>query len=132
MTPLLEEHGLVFNKCWNLIICRSCKEGLPLRSIPEHLMATELSRWDRSIGKKAPTPTNHIPVPPMRSSSAAAKVFVNQLAQSLISGGYIRSKGDILDAGSTPEWVKKFPSLPHKPVEGIAVLMVGLMTLAVH
>ena len=84
-------------------------------------MAAELSRWDRSIGKKAPTPTNHIPVPPMRSSSAAARVFVNQLAQSLISGGYIRSKGDILDAGSTPEWVKKFPSLPHKPVEGIAV-----------
>jgi len=121
MTPLLEEHGLVFNKRWNLMICRSCKEGLPLRSIPEHLMAAELSRWDKSIGKKAPITTNHIPVPPMRNGSAAAKVFINQLAQSLIIGGHIRSKDDILDAGSTPEWVKKFSSLPHNPVEGITV-----------
>lgn len=121
MTPLLEEHGLVFNKRWNLMICRSCKEGLPLRSIPEHLRATELSRWDKSIGKKAPITTNHIPVPPMRNGTVAAKVFINQLAQSLIIGGHIRSKDDILDAGSTPEWVKKFPSLPHNPVEGITV-----------
>ena len=106
---------------WNLMICRSCKEGLPLCSIPEHLMAADLSCWDKSIGKKAPTTTNHIPVPSMRCGSAAAKVFITQLAQSLISGGYICLKDDILDAGSTPEWVKKFPSLPHKPVEGINI-----------
>jgi hypothetical protein len=121
MTPLLEEHGLVFNKVWNLMICRSCKEGLPLRSIPEHLTASELSRWDKSIGKKARTITNHIPVPPMKVRSAAARSFINQLAQSLISDGYIQSKDDILDAASIVEWVAKFPSLPVEPVEGIAV-----------
>lgn len=121
MTPLLEEYGLVYNKHWNLIICRNCKEGLPLRSVPEHLMAVELSRWDSSIGKKAITSTKHIPVPPMRGGSAAAKGFINQLVQSLIDGGYIGSKDDILDAASTPEWVKKFQSLPNKPVEGIAI-----------
>jgi len=120
-TPLLEEHGLAFNKCWNLMICRSCKEGLPLRSVPEHLMAEELSRWDKSVNKKAPITTNHIPVPPMRTGSVAARAFIDKLAQSLISSGYILSKGDVMDGGSSPEWVKQFPSLPHKPVEGIRV-----------
>lgn len=120
-TPLLEEHGLSFNKHWNLIICRSCKEGLPLRSVPAHLMAQELSRWDKSVDKKAPITTNHISVPIMKTGSVAARVFIDKLADSLISSGYIRSKGDILDASSSPEWVKQFPSLPHKPVEGIAV-----------
>lgn len=103
------------------MICRSCKEGLPLRSVPEHLMAQELSRWDKSADRKAPTTTNHIPVPPMRTGSVAARVFNDKLAQSLINSGYIRSKDDIMDGGSSPEWVKQFPSRPHKPVEGILV-----------
>ena len=84
-------------------------------------MAAGLSRWDNSIGKKAPTSTKHISVSPIRGGSAAAKDFIDQLAQSLISGGYIHSKDDILDASSTPEWVKKFPSLPHKPIKGITI-----------
>lgn len=84
-------------------------------------MAAELFRWDKSIGGKAPITTNHIPVPPMKNGTAAAKLFISQLAQSLINGGYISSKDDILDAGSNPEWVKKFQFLPREPVEGITV-----------
>jgi hypothetical protein len=80
-----------------------------------HLIATELSRWDNLIGEKASITTNHIPVSPIKSGAAAAKAFINQLAQSLINGGYISSKGDILDAGSTPEWVEIFSYLPEKP-----------------
>jgi hypothetical protein len=120
-TTLLKDYGLEFNKCWKLIICKSCKEGLPLRSVPEHLTATTLSRWDKSIGKKAFITTNHKPIPSMKTNSAAAKTFIDQLVQSLINKEYILSKEDILDACSSPDWVKCFSSLPHEPVEGIAV-----------
>ena len=89
---------------------------MPFHSVPEHLMATEISRWDKLIGKRVP-----IPITPMKNSSVAAKLFINQLAQSLKTGGYIRSKDDILDAGSRREWVEKLLSLPRKPVEGITV-----------
>jgi hypothetical protein len=78
-----------------------------------------LPRWDNLIGEKVSTTTNHILV---KSVSAAVKAFIKQSAQFLINDGYISSKGDILDTGSTSEWVDKFSSLPDKPVEGIADL----------
>ena len=84
-------------------------------------MAPELSHWDKSIGKKALITTNHIPVSSMRTGSAAARAFNDQLAQSLMTSGYIHSKDVILDAGKAPEWAKHFSFLPRKPVEGIAV-----------
>jgi hypothetical protein len=103
------------------MICRSCKEGLPLRSVPDHLMASQLSRWDQSIGKKASMITNHIPIPSTKGRSVAGKLFINQLAQSLISDGYVKSKDSILDAASIVEWTAKVSSLPVEPVEEIAV-----------
>ena len=55
------------------------------------------------------------------TGSVAARVFIDKLAQSLISSGYILSKNGVMDGGSSPEWVKKFTSLCHKPVEGMRV-----------
>jgi hypothetical protein len=131
-TPFPEEHGLIFNQPRNLIICRSRQEGLPLCSVPEHLMATELSRWDNFIGEKVSITINHSPVSPMKSGSAAAKALINQLAQSLINGGYISSKGNILDAGSTAERVEKFSSLPDNLSKRYLFLMAGLTTLVMY
>jgi hypothetical protein len=95
-------------------------------------MATELSRWENLIAEMVSITTNHIPVSPMKSGSASAKALINQLAQSLINGGYISSRGDILDAGSTPEWVEKFSSLPNNLSKRCLFLMAGLTTLVMY
>ena len=121
MTPILEEYGLVFNKHWKLMICRSCQEGLPFRCVPAHLAASRLPRWDNSKCKIADTATNHIAVPSMKTGSVAANKFNDAIAESLINSGYITSKSDIMDAGTSSDWGQNFQSLPDKPVEGIAV-----------
>lgn len=91
-----------FNTLYKLLICTSCAEGFPLRSLPTHLKKDGAKRpnWDSAIKCWKQTEVvyeNH----PSRGLDNKFKV---RIVESLISEGYIAEEGEIRDTNSSTSW----------------------------
>jgi hypothetical protein len=103
-TEVLEHYGVSFNTLYKLLICTSCGEGFPLRSLYTHLAKDGANRqnWDSALRcwkKTAVVYENHT-----SGRLETRNKFKVKIIKSLISAGYIAEEGEIRDADSSTSW----------------------------
>lgn len=103
-TPVLADYGVSFNTLYKLLICTSCAEGFPLRSLYNHLKKDGAKRpnWDGALKCWRATEVVYENHPSKRLENR--KKFKEKIVKSLISEGHITEEGEIRDAGGPTFW----------------------------
>ncbi|KJA23350.1 hypothetical protein HYPSUDRAFT_201379 [Hypholoma sublateritium FD-334 SS-4] len=118
--PFLDLNGLVFNTKHKLIICKSCRVGLPLCGVVNHLSKNSLRTWDNETKAWQLFKVTH-PVLRGVKSTIAKNKFLGTLAKDLIDIGAISNLSEILNAPNATAWKEQPICTDGIPVEGIRI-----------
>ncbi len=122
-TPLLEMHGLIFNRRHGLLICASCCVGLPLNYAATHLSAGTVETWDDDNSNLAHFRAEH-PMLVGVETDKERELFKNSLIESLISHKVITSQDSVLDGFGNETWRDNGENIfctDETPIQGVRI-----------